>query len=159
MIFQAHAKGLRLVVQAGRKEVDKSAGIPVMVDHPQKEIRFSNWRYETEDPAEIEWLKRHRMFSEVPSLPGRFWEFIAPPDPTKIIAEKDARIAELEAELASKKEPTAPVPEEPETKKEEEKKPAEPPTGKKKCEGCGLAGTIHKADCPFGPIQKEKVTS
>ena len=85
----------------------------------------------------------------------------SPEIPVSIISDvassvgNDANEGDTTQEIAKA---TSPEPE-PETKKEEEKKPAEPPAGRKKCEGCGLAGTIHKADCPFGPIQKEKVTS
>ena len=92
MIFQSHSKGLRLVVVAGRKEVDKSAGIAVVINHPQREIRFDTWRYETEDEDEIVFLKRHRLFSEVAGAPGKFWVFV---QPRNLQAELDAKEAEI----------------------------------------------------------------
>lgn len=105
MKFQAHAKNLRLIQKAGYPEVDNSAGIPVIVQHQQIAIHFTNYFYETEDEDEIVWLKRHRMFSETPSAPGHFWVYVAPRNMEAELEAEKARVAELEAQLAEKAKP------------------------------------------------------
>lgn len=102
MKFQAHAKNLRLIQKAGYQEVDSSAGIPVIVNHPQIAIHFTSYFYETENEDEIVWLKRHKMFSETPSNPGHFWAFVPPRNLEAELAAEKARTAELEAKLAEK---------------------------------------------------------
>lgn len=127
MIFQSFNKGLRLVLEAGRKEVDKSTGTPVLIQHPQREIHFKNWRYETDKEDEIAFLKRHDRFSEVTGLPDTFWVFIPPRDYAAELALKDAQIEHLKQELESKGSKT-------------EKPPF--------CTACDTKGYTHKRDCP-----------
>lgn len=105
MKFQAHAKNLRLIQKAGYQEVDSSAGIPVIVNHPQIAIHFTSYFYETENEDEIVWLKRHRMFSETGNAPGHFWEYVAPRNVEAELAAEKVRVAELEAQLAEKAKP------------------------------------------------------
>lgn len=107
MKFQAHAKNLRLLVKAGYQDIDKSGGIPIVVNHQQVAIHFSNYFYETEDEDEIVWLKRHRMFSETPNAPSTFWEYIPPRNIEAELAAEKARVAELEAKLSASSKPKA----------------------------------------------------
>jgi hypothetical protein len=162
MIFQSHSKGLRLVVIAGRKEVDKSAGIPVVVNHPQKEIRFDTWRYETDDEDEIVWLKRHRLFSEVASAPGKFWVFVQPRNFQAELESKEAELAKYK-EKFGEIEPAAPSSPSVQT----EAAPAAPvsqasqePAAPKApfCDSCASKGVSHKKDCPKNPKNIQSTT-
>jgi hypothetical protein len=146
MIFQSFNKGLRLVVDAGRKEVDKSTGTPVLVIHPNREIHFKMWRYDTStnqtklgEEAENEFLmKKCSRFSTVPGLPDTLWVFIPPRDYAAEIKAKDARIAELEARVAAPAvNAAAPT----------ESKSAKAP----KCDSCDTKDTFHRKGCPKNP--------
>ncbi len=98
MKFQSSNKKLRLIVKAGYREVQN--GYPI--DHPQVDIWFQNHFYETDDEKEIEWLKKHKMFSAEQFLPEAFWVHVPPVDKDALLASKDREIEELKAQLASK---------------------------------------------------------
>lgn len=140
---------------AGRKEVDKSAGIPIVVNHPQKEIRFDTWRYETEDEEEIVWLKRHRLFSEVASAPGKFWVFVQPRNLQAELDAKDAELAKFKekfGELEPAPTPSSPATPEPApVAPAPQASPAAPVAKPPFCDSCDSKGTAHKKDCPKNP--------
>ena len=141
---------------AGRKEIDKSAGIPVVINHPQKMVTWQDWRYETEDPEIIEWLKRHAMFSEIAGRPGTFWVFIKPRNLQAELDAKEAENAELRKKLGEPA-PSSPSPEPVAPPLQASEVPAAPapeaPAAKPPmCDSCDTKSVSqHKKNCPKNP--------
>lgn len=105
MKFKAYNRGLMLCVKTPWREVQN--GLPI--DHPGEFLKWVNRVYETENETEIEWLKKHKLFSPEADRPGMFWVFVDPVDIHKAeLAKKDEEIARLQAQLTDMAEVVSP---------------------------------------------------
>lgn len=99
MLFESFNKNLNLCKVTPWTEVQ--SGIPIY--HNGEYIRFVRHKFETEDESLIEWLKKHRLFSVEPKVVNMFWVYVPPVDLEAENRKKEARIIELERELAETK--------------------------------------------------------
>lgn len=130
MKFKAFNKNLRLIVKHPWREVQN--GYPI--DHLEESIQFRNGWFDTEDEKQIEFLKKHRLFSGQADVESRFWIHVDPIDTFAAkLSEKDREIEELKNELKEKA--------------KQEPKKDKPPF----CDTCDSKGATHKKDCPKNP--------
>lgn len=99
MKFTSYNANLRIEVTPPKRSV-----IDGYLDvKPGEYAQFRGRMYETDDADRIKFLKRHRLFSERQNDVGKFWEYVEPVDHEAESLAKDARIAELESQLAKAK--------------------------------------------------------
>ena len=98
MRFRAFNKNLRLFVKAPSREHFPDG---TWSDHLEETIQFKNGVFETEDDKQIEWLKKHKLFSEINGIEGMFWVYTDIADVHR--AELDALAKQKDDEIAALK--------------------------------------------------------